>query len=93
MFMQNDGWIRENNSRLVFSLPVSLCLICICIMLYVSLTQSCPRVTFLGPDPTRQNVDPTRPAIADQKSDPTRPAARSFPHMYSIYLNNNLLIS
>ena len=23
--------------------------------------QSCPRVTFLGPDPTRQNVDPTRP--------------------------------
>ena len=24
------------------------------------------------PDPTRQNVDPTRPAIADKKSDPTR---------------------
>ena len=30
-------------------------------------------VTFLGPDPTRRNVDPTRPAIADKKSDPTRP--------------------
>ena len=60
--------------------------------------QSCPRATFLGPDPTRQNVDPTRPAIADPKSDPTRPdptrpVARSFPHMYSLYLNNNLLIS
>ena len=60
--------------------------------------QSCPRVTFLvpdptRPDPTRQNVDPTRPAIADQKSDPTRPAARSFPHMHSLYLNNNVLIS
>ena len=25
------------------------------------------------PDPTWQNVDPTRPAVADQKSDPTRP--------------------
>ena len=33
--------------------------------------QSCPRVTFLGPEPTQpvENVDPTRPAIADQKSD------------------------
>ena len=42
------------------------------------LCQSCPRVTFLGldptrPDPTRQSVDPTRPAIADEKSDPTQP--------------------
>ena len=55
--------------------------------------QSCPRVTFLGPDSTRQNVDPTRPAIADQKSYPTRPTTRSFSHMYSLYLNNNLLIS
>ena len=35
--------------------------------------QSCPQVTFLGPDPTRRNVDSTRPAIADKKSDPTRP--------------------
>ena len=48
-----------------------------CITLY----QSCPRVTFLGPDPTRPdptrwNVDPTWPAIAVKKSDPTRPAAR-----------------
>ena len=41
--------------------------------------QSCPRVTFLGPDPTRRNVDPTRPATADKKSDQTRPAARPFP--------------
>ena len=24
------------------------------------------------PNPTRRNVDPTRPAIADKKSDPTR---------------------
>ena len=40
--------------------------------------QSCPRVTFLGPDPTRPGEtltrpDPTRPAMADKKSDPTRP--------------------
>ena len=45
--------------------------------------QSCPRVTFLGPDPTRRNVDPTRPAIADTNSDPTRPDPRpDLPHMY-----------
>ena len=55
--------------------------------------QSCPRVTFLGPDPTRpdptrRNVDPTRPAIADKMSDPTRPAARPFPHIYILQLNN-----
>ena len=34
--------------------------------------QSYPRFTYLGPDPTRRDVDPTRPAIADNKSDPTR---------------------
>ena len=39
--------------------------------------QSCPRVTFFGPDPTRRNVDPTdptRPAIANKSltlPDPT----------------------
>ena len=42
------------------------------------LAQSCPRVTFLGPDPTRPDPakrwpDPNRPAIADQNSDPNRP--------------------
>ena len=31
--------------------------------------QSCPRDTFLGPDPTRRNVDPVWPAIIDKKSD------------------------
>jgi len=41
------------------------------------------------PDPTRRNVDPTRPAISDKKSDPARPAARPFPNMYySLQLNN-----
>ena len=35
--------------------------------------QSCPRATFLGPDPTRRRLDPTRPAITHKKSDPTRP--------------------
>ena len=38
-----------------------------------SLFQSCPRVTFLGPDPTRRNFDPTRPEIADPTRAPTRP--------------------
>ena len=33
--------------------------------------QSCPRVTFLGPDPTQRNVDPTRP-------DPTRDYRQKF---------------
>ena len=54
--------------------------------------QSCPRVTFLGLDPTRRNVDPTQPAIADKKSDPTRPATRPFPNMFILQLNNYLLI-
>ena len=40
------------------------------------LTQSCPRVTFLGPDPTRRYVDPTRPAKIRQNRDPTRPDPR-----------------
>ena len=49
------------------------------------LNQSCPRVTFLGPGPTRRNVaNPTRPAIFDKKYDPTRPAARPFPYTYSL---------
>ena len=42
--------------------------------------QSCPRVTFLGSDPTRSGETLTRPAIADKKSDPTQPAARPFPN-------------
>ena len=44
--------------------------------------QNCPRVTFLGPDSTRRNVDPTLPAIADKSltrvtplgSDPRSPS-------------------
>ena len=48
------------------------------------------------PDPTRRSVDPTRPAIADKKSDPTKslvqPAARPFPLMYILQLNNYSLI-
>ena len=46
------------------------------------------------PDPTRRNVDPTRPAIADKKSDPTRPDPRPdpSPHMNILQLNYSLLI-
>ena len=44
------------------------------------------------PDPTRRNVDPTRPAIGDKKSDPTRLAARLFIHMYILWFNNYLII-
>ena len=35
----------------------------------LSSKQSCPRVTFLGPDPTRRNFDPTKSVT---RSDPTR---------------------
>ena len=35
--------------------------------------QSCPRVTFLGPDPTRRNLDPTRPDPRLQTKSLTRP--------------------
>ena len=60
--------------------------------------QSCPRVPFLGPDPTRRNLDPTRPDPTRdcwQKvwPDPTRSAVRPFPHICSLRLNNYLLIS
>ena len=53
------------------------------------MVQSCPRVTFLWtrPDPTRRNVDPTRPAIADKKSDPTRPDPRPDPSPICIVFN------
>ena len=59
-------------------------------------SQSCPRVTFLDPDPTRpdptrQYFDPTWPAIADKKSDSTRPTARPFPHICIIVQLNNFL--
>ena len=50
--------------------------------------QSCPRVTFLGPDPTRRNVDPTRPDPRLPTKNLTRPAARPFPNMYRLQLNN-----
>ena len=40
------------------------------------------------PDSPERWPDPTRPAITDRKSDPTRPAARPFPNMYSLQLNN-----
>ena len=35
--------------------------------------QSCPRVPFLGPDPTRRNIDPTRDYQQKVWPDPTRP--------------------
>ena len=40
------------------------------------------------PDPTRRNVDPTRDCRQKVWPDPTRPAARPFPNMYSLQLNN-----
>ena len=70
---------------LIWWLPIRV--MCLC--------QSCPRVTFLGPDPTRWNVDPTRPdprLLTKFWPDLTRPATRLFPHMYSLQLNNYLLI-
>ena len=51
----------------------------------VHVSQSCPRVTFLGPDSTRRNVDPTRLAIADKKSDPTRPGLYYYYYYYYYY--------
>ena len=59
--------------------------------------QSCPRVTFLGPDPTRPaetliRPDPTRDCRQKVWPDPTRPAARPFPNMYSLQLNNLYLL-
>ena len=42
-------------------------------------TQSCPRVTFLGPDPTRGNVDPTRDCRQKVWPDPTPPPTRPPP--------------
>ena len=38
------------------------------------------------PDPTRRNVDPTRPALADKKSDPTRPDPRPDPSLICTFL-------
>ena len=59
--------------------------------------QSCPRVTFLGPDPTRPGEtltrpDPTRDCRQKVWPDPTRPAARPSTHMCILQLNNYLLI-
>ena len=68
--------------------------VCICHILLPSVV-SWRRVVYgsLFLDPTQRNVDSTRSAIDDKKSDPSRPAARPFPHMYSLLLNNYLLIS
>ena len=52
--------------------------------------QSCPRVTFLGPEPTRRNIDPTRLTIADKKFDPTCPDPR--PDLSRICIVFNLII-
>ena len=52
--------------------------------------QSCPRATFLGPDPNRpgkQWPDPTRDCWPDPRQDP------SPIWLYSLYFNNNVLIS
>ena len=49
--------------------------------------QSCPRVTFLGPDPTRRNVDPTRPDPRLPTKSLTRPDLRldpSPPYVHSL---------
>ena len=37
------------------------------------------RVRVLGPDPTREGLDPTRPAVFVNIPDPTRPAGRPDP--------------
>ena len=58
----------------------------------IQMTQSCPRVTFLGPDPTRRNVDPTRPAIANNKSDPTRSDPQPDPSPICIVFNGIIII-
>ena len=62
-------------------------------ILRVHMAQSCPRVTFLGPDPTRPvetltRPDPTRDCRQKVWPNPTRPAARPFPNKYSLQLNN-----
>ena len=51
-----------------------------------NLTQSCPRVTFLGPDPTRRNVDPTRPDPRLPTKSLTRPDPRPDPSPYVKFL-------
>ena len=60
-----------------------------------SLLQSCPRVTFLGPDPTRRDPakswpDPTHDCRQKVWPDPTR--GPTHPHMCFFKLNNYLLI-
>ena len=52
--------------------------------------KSCPRVTFLGPDPITPKPwpDPSRNTRQKVWPDPTRHAARPFPNMYSLQLNN-----
>ena len=54
------------------------------------LCQSCPRVTFLGPDPIRPAGTLTRPDPRLPTKSLTRPDPRPdpFPNMYSLQLNN-----
>ena len=66
---------------------------------FIRLAQSCPRVTFLGPDPTRRNVDPTRPDPRSLTKSLTRPDPRPDPtpickvfNLIIIYLLNNYYI-
>ena len=49
--------------------------------------QSCPRVTFLGPDPTRRNVDPTRPDPRLPSIGLTRPDPRPDSSLICAYFN------
>ena len=49
--------------------------------------QSCPRVTFLGRDPTRRNVDPTRPDPRLLTKSLTRPEPATIPSPICIVFN------
>ena len=58
--------------------------------------QNCPRVTFLGPDSTRRNVDPTLPAIADKILTRFTPPPRLRPpvpfHMCTMFREFNIQV-
>ena len=55
--------------------------------------QSCPRATFLGPDPKKRWPEPTRPAIAEKsltlpdRPDPPPPTCTMF-HEFNIKVAN-----
>ena len=49
--------------------------------------QSCPRITFLGPDPAKRWPDPTQRNPRLLTISLTRPAARPFPHKLCAFFN------